>query len=107
LVLQILLGAAITALAPSSTFSKNTSITILAAANTVNADILVLMHNSGLPDRYKNDWNEFDNVEMFVKEVLESGIVRDGMGRDEVIALALRCIGMRRERWRRISRRHM
>jgi len=43
------------------------------------------MHNSGLPDRYKNDWNEFDNVEMYLKELMESGIVRDGLGRDGAI----------------------
>ena len=38
------------------------------------------MHNSGLPDRYKKDWSEFDVVEMFMREVLETGIVPVGDG---------------------------
>ncbi|KAG4439366.1 hypothetical protein IFR05_005178 [Cadophora sp. M221] len=84
LVLQILLGAALTALGSSS--NKNgTAITILAAANTVNAGLVALLHNSGLPGRIRNDWNEYDKVEMFLVEVMDSGIVEDGMSTADVI----------------------
>jgi hypothetical protein len=84
LILQLLLGAALTALG-SNAKNKDMLITLLAAGNTVLAGLLALMHNSGLPDRYKKDWNEFDNVESYIKELMETGIVRDGMDRDEVI----------------------
>jgi hypothetical protein len=43
------------------------------------------MHNSGLLDRYKKDWNEFDNVESYIKELMETGTVKDGIDRDELI----------------------
>lgn len=60
-----------------------TAVTVLAAANTVNAGILALMHNSGLPERYKNDWNEFEEVEMWVRKLIETGVVEKvGMGED-------------------------
>jgi len=85
LVLQILIGAVTTALASSSA-AQGTGITILAAANTVNAGLLALMHNSGMPDRFKHDWNEFDKVEMFMKELIDAGIVREGVSKEDVIA---------------------
>jgi SMODS and SLOG-associating 2TM effector domain len=84
LILQLLLGACLTALG-SIAKNKDIPITVLAAANTVIAGLLALMHNSGLPDRYKKDWNEFDNVESYIKELMESGIARDGLDRDSVI----------------------
>jgi hypothetical protein len=84
LVLQILLGAALTALGSNSK-GRDTYITILAAANTVVAGLLALMHNSGMPDRYKNDWTEFDRVEMYLKELIDSGIVKEGLSRDQAI----------------------
>lgn len=84
LVLQILLGAALTALGSSS--NKNgTAITILAAANTVNAGLVALLHNSGLPGRIRNDWNEYDKVEMFLVGIMDSGIVEQGMSTADVI----------------------
>ncbi|CZT02539.1 hypothetical protein WAI453_002080 [Rhynchosporium graminicola] len=84
LILQILLSAALTALGSSS--KKNgTVITILAAANTVNAGLAALLHNSGLPGRIRNDWNEYDKVEMFLVEVMDSGIVENGMSTADVI----------------------
>jgi hypothetical protein len=43
------------------------------------------MHNPGLPDRYKKDWSEFENVEMWIKEVTRSGVVREGMNKEQVI----------------------
>ncbi|KAL2068723.1 hypothetical protein VTL71DRAFT_15061 [Oculimacula yallundae] len=84
LILQILLSAALTALGSSS--KKNgTAITILAAANTVNAGLVALLHNSGLPGRIRSDWNEYDKVEMFLVEVMDSGIVETGMSTADVI----------------------
>ncbi|KAH8803372.1 hypothetical protein F5884DRAFT_888646 [Xylogone sp. PMI_703] len=84
LVLQVVLGAAITALGPGG--KNSTSITIIAACNTVNAGLLALMHNSGLPDRFKNDCSQFNEVEMYIWELMETGIVKEGWERDEVIA---------------------
>jgi hypothetical protein len=84
LILQVILGATVTALGSRTQDTK--PITILAAANTVNAGLLALMHNSGLPERYKNDWNEFDEVEMFLGELMKTGVVREGWERDAVIA---------------------
>ncbi|KAH7360297.1 hypothetical protein BKA65DRAFT_182119 [Rhexocercosporidium sp. MPI-PUGE-AT-0058] len=84
LILQLLLGAALTALG-STDAGTNVRITLLAAANTVLAGLLALMHNSGLPERYKNDWTEFDEVEMFMKELVETGIVQSGWSRDQTI----------------------
>jgi hypothetical protein len=85
LVLQLLLGAALTAL--GSTSSRNhLAITILAAANTVNAGLVALLHNSGLPNRIRNDWNEYDKVEMFLEELIDSGVVEVGMKWEDVVA---------------------
>lgn len=85
LFLQLALGAAITALA-SSTTKDNTGVTILAAANTINAGIVALMHNSGIPDRFKNDWTEYEKVELFMKEVIGGGIVRQDITREDIVA---------------------
>ncbi|KAL2074145.1 hypothetical protein VTL71DRAFT_7923 [Oculimacula yallundae] len=84
LILQLLLGAALTALGSTSA-GTNLRITLLAAANTVLAGLLALMHNSGLPERYKNDWTEFDEVEMYLRELVETGIIQSGWTRDQTI----------------------
>ncbi|PBP19303.1 hypothetical protein BUE80_DR009510 [Diplocarpon rosae] len=84
LVLQLLLGAALTGLG-STPAGTGTTITVLAAVNTVLAGLLALMHNSGLPDRYKNDWTEFDEVEMYLKELVEAGVVRSGWSCEQVV----------------------
>jgi hypothetical protein len=84
MVLQLLLGAALTALG-SRTTGQELAITILAAENTVIAGLLALMHNSGLPDRFQKDFNEFDMVESYLKELMDTGIVRKDMTKEEVI----------------------
>ncbi|KAG4435566.1 hypothetical protein IFR05_008946 [Cadophora sp. M221] len=84
LIIQLLLGAALTALS-STSIGTTLRITLLAAANTVLAGLLALMHNSGLPERYKNDWTEFDDVEMFLRELVETGIVQSGWTRDQMV----------------------
>src|SRR4051812_20024316 len=83
LFLQLLLGAATTALASASK-TNNLIVTILAAANTINAGVLALMHNSGLPDRYKNDGIEYEAVEMYMRELIDGAIVREGVSREDV-----------------------
>ncbi|TVY57640.1 hypothetical protein LCER1_G001154 [Lachnellula cervina] len=79
-----LAGAALTALGSRAT-GQELAITILAAANTVIAGLLALLHNSGLPDRFQKDWNEYDDVESFLKELMETGIVKRGMTREDVV----------------------
>ncbi len=66
MVIQIIIGAVLTAL---GSFSKDNSVPImvLAAINTVTAGLLALMHNSGLPDRYRMNKVQFDNVEDFLR----------------------------------------
>jgi hypothetical protein len=87
LVLQLILGAALTALGSSS--AKNgIAITILAAANTVNAGIVALLHNSGLPTRIRNSWSEFDKVEAFIMELIYTGIVPAGTTKEEIVDLS-------------------
>lgn len=84
IVLQLLLGATLTAL--GSTAVKNgTAITILAAGNTVNAGVIALLHNSGLPNRLRNDWFEYERVQLYLVELMDSGVVEAGLTRDDVI----------------------
>lgn len=59
---QIILGAILTALGSLSSTS-GTPITLLAALNTVDAGLLALMHNSGIPERYRSNRVEFSKVE--------------------------------------------
>jgi hypothetical protein len=59
---QIILGAILTALGSLSN-TNGTPITLLAALNTVDAGLLALMHNSGIPERYRNNRVEFSKVE--------------------------------------------
>ncbi|KAG9249109.1 hypothetical protein BJ878DRAFT_485549 [Calycina marina] len=98
-VLQVVLGATLTGLGASTSSSNSTSyiglaLTILAAANTVNAGIVALLHNSGLPGRFRNDWYEFKKVEMHVMELVHSGVVRKEAGIAEAIE---RCWAMYRQ----------
>jgi hypothetical protein len=66
MVVQVMVGAVLTALG-SLELRQNAVITILAAANTVGAGLLGLMHNSGLPDRYRMDQAQFASVEGFIR----------------------------------------
>ncbi|KAF4954875.1 hypothetical protein FGADI_4977 [Fusarium gaditjirri] len=83
-VLQLMIGASITAL--SSGGFDDTAITILAASNTVIAGLLALLHNSGVPDRYRYDKSEFQKVEDHIREVLATGIVRADQSVQEALA---------------------
>ncbi|KAK1752161.1 hypothetical protein QBC47DRAFT_389907 [Echria macrotheca] len=84
MLLQIVLGAILTALG-SVQQRVNIPITVLAAINTIDAGLLALMHNSGLPDRYRLDKVEFTKVEDFLKELLDTGIVETGQNVDDVL----------------------
>ncbi|KAK1713047.1 hypothetical protein BDP67DRAFT_45816 [Colletotrichum lupini] len=83
-ILQIILGAILTAIG-SMSFKNGTPITIIAATNTINAGILALLHNSGLPDRYRSDQAEFDEVEDHLKQILDTGIVPENMSVDQAL----------------------
>ncbi|KAK4218534.1 hypothetical protein QBC37DRAFT_465376 [Rhypophila decipiens] len=82
MILQIILGAIITALGHTE---HAIPITVLAAVNTVGAGVLALMHNSGLPDRYRLNEVEFVKVEDYIKELLDTGIVENGQTVDSVL----------------------
>lgn len=66
--------------------SSGLSITILAAANTVNAGIIALLHNSGLPNRIKQDWNEYAKVETFLEEIINTGLVGENETKVDAVA---------------------
>jgi len=74
MILQIILGATLTALG-SVQLREGVSITVLAALNTVDAGLLALMHNTGLPDRYRLDKVEYCKVEDFLK-VFSLSVIR-------------------------------
>lgn len=85
LILQILLGATLTALG-SSSVDKGIAITILGAANTVVAGLLALFHNSGLPDRFRYDMQEFERVEDHIRGILEGRLAPADEDLDQVLA---------------------
>ncbi|KAL1838235.1 hypothetical protein VTJ49DRAFT_2869 [Mycothermus thermophilus] len=74
MIVQVMVGAVLTVLG-SLSVRETKVITILAAANTVGAGLLGLMHNSGLPDRYRMDKAQFVAVEDYIRSVLDTGIV--------------------------------
>lgn len=88
IILQLLLGAALTALGSSASMSgtHGLSITLLAAANTVNAGLIALFHNSGLPNRIKQDCNEWAKVEMVLEEMVFTGLVCEGETKIDAVA---------------------
>ncbi|KAJ4269949.1 hypothetical protein NW762_001620 [Fusarium torreyae] len=85
LILQLILGASLTALG-SMSYKDGTPITVLGAANTVIAGLLALLHNSGLPDRYRYDKAEFEQVEDHIRELLTTGLVRADKSVNDVLA---------------------
>jgi hypothetical protein len=74
LIAQLVLGAALTSLSASNAADHHTAITILAAANTVNAGLVALLHNSGLPGRIRNDFVEYEKVQLWMEEVMRGGV---------------------------------
>lgn len=85
MIVQLLIGAALTALGPQS-LDDGTPITVLGAVNTINAGLLALLHNSGLPDRYRYNGAEFGALEDHIRELLDTGLVPAEKGIDQVLA---------------------
>lgn len=85
MVLQLLIGATLTSLGAMS-MKDGTPITALGAANTVIAGFLALMHNSGLPDRYRCDMIQFEELEDHIKELLDCGMAPAEQTLDQVLA---------------------
>ncbi|KAI0204960.1 hypothetical protein F4808DRAFT_456702 [Astrocystis sublimbata] len=85
MLLQLALSAILTALGATSS-SNGTPITIIAAINTGVAGILALLHNSGLPDRYRWDRNEFYKTEEHIKAIVDTGLIPATHGVNDVLA---------------------
>ncbi|KAI1383161.1 uncharacterized protein F4822DRAFT_422325 [Hypoxylon trugodes] len=76
MLLQIAMSAVLTALGSISSSNKEgTAITSIAAINTCVGGILALLHNSGLPDRYRSDRNEFYKLEEHMKSIVDTALV--------------------------------
>ncbi|PNY27860.1 Uncharacterized protein TCAP_02210 [Tolypocladium capitatum] len=86
MVLQLLIGATLTSLGARS-MTDGTPITALGAANTVIAGFIALMHNSGLPDRYRHDMVQFEELEDHIKELLDCGIAPVDQTTDQMLAM--------------------
>jgi len=84
LIFQLLFSAANTALAARSP-RNGTALIILTALTTIDAGIVALLHNSGLPNRLRNDWSEYDKVEMYLVEVMSGGVVLQGQTWQDVV----------------------
>ncbi len=83
-VVQILVGAALTALGPGAA-DHTVAITALGATNTVLAGLFALIKGQGLPDRLHKDAVEFRRVQDWIEEtdaLLVAGVV--GRDRKEV-----------------------
>lgn len=57
----------------------------MAAINTGISGILALLHNSGLPDRYRWDRNEFNKLEEHIKTIVDTGLVPAGHSTNDVL----------------------
>ncbi|KAI2621120.1 hypothetical protein GGR54DRAFT_89529 [Hypoxylon sp. NC1633] len=60
--------------------------TSIAAVNTCVGGILALMHNSGIPDRYRKDRNEFNKIEEHLKSIIDTALVPADQDINEVLA---------------------
>ncbi|KAL5338327.1 hypothetical protein BJX70DRAFT_367288 [Aspergillus crustosus] len=67
-ILQLVVGATITALGPLAN-NHMVAITILGAVNTVTAGVLALMKGRGLPQRLRKDLAEIRKVRTYIEEV--------------------------------------
>ncbi|KAI1129493.1 hypothetical protein F5Y10DRAFT_290880 [Nemania abortiva] len=81
---QLALSAVLTALGAMSKHN-GTPITVIAAVNTGISGILALLHNSGLPDRYRSDRNEFSKLEEHIKAIVDTGLVPVGHSTNDVL----------------------
>ncbi|KAI0882755.1 uncharacterized protein GGS22DRAFT_168646 [Annulohypoxylon maeteangense] len=89
MLIQIAMSAVLTALGSvttSSTVKEGTAITSIAAMNTCVGGILALLHNSGLPARYRSDRNEFYKLEEHLKSIVDTALVPADQDINEVLA---------------------
>lgn len=87
MIIQLLIGAALTALGSHhQSFQDGTPVTVLGAVNTIIAGLLALLHNSGLPDRYRYNKTEFEGLEDHIRELLDTGLVPVDKTIDQVLA---------------------
>ncbi|KAM0328127.1 hypothetical protein ACHAQA_005531 [Verticillium albo-atrum] len=84
MMLQLFIGAALTGVGAIA-YQNGLPITIMAGVNTVIAGMLAMLHNSGLPDRYRINQAEFEGVEDHLKAVLNTGIVEDSQTVDQAV----------------------
>ncbi|KAM0277135.1 hypothetical protein ACHAQH_006029 [Verticillium albo-atrum] len=84
MMMQLFVGAALTGVGAMA-FHSGIPITIMAGVNTVIAGMLAMLHNSGLPDRYRINQAEFEGVEDQLKTVLNTGIVEEGQTVDQAV----------------------
>lgn len=59
---------------------------MLGAVNTIIAGLLALLHNSGLPDRYRYDMTEFEQLEDHIRELLDTGLAPADRAIDQILA---------------------
>lgn len=85
MILQVALNAVLTALG-SLSFKDGITITTVAGLNTLFAGILAMMHNSGLPDRYRFNRDEFAKIEEDLKQIVDTRLVLAGDSVTEVMA---------------------
>jgi len=64
--LQIIVGAAVTALGAGS--ASHILITVFGAANTALASLLAVLKSQGLPNRIRQDWNGWRELREFIEE---------------------------------------
>ncbi|KAI8956457.1 hypothetical protein F5Y11DRAFT_342963 [Daldinia sp. FL1419] len=86
MLLQIAMGAVLTALGSVSSSRNGTAITSIAAVNTCVGGILALLHNSGLPARYRSDRNEFYKLEEHIKSIVDTALVPSDQDINAVLA---------------------
>ncbi|CAH0015429.1 unnamed protein product [Clonostachys rhizophaga] len=84
MIVQLLLGAALTALGPQPAH-HGPPITALGALNTIIAGLLALLHNSGLPDRYRYNMFEFEELEDHIRELLDTGLAPADSAMDQTL----------------------
>lgn len=84
MLLQLFISAALTGIG-SMAFQDGLPITVMAATNTIIAGILALLHNSGLPDRYRYNQIQFEEVEDYLKVLLRARVIEEYMGVHQVL----------------------
>ncbi|KXJ92417.1 hypothetical protein Micbo1qcDRAFT_224609 [Microdochium bolleyi] len=84
MVVQLAMNATMTAL--GSLDKDGIIITIIAAINTGISGVLALMHNGGIPDRYRSNRNEFNKLEEHLKLIVDTALVPIDHSVNDVLA---------------------